>query len=68
MPMIIGPDDEIHLTTFEDASTALCGMAMCGADMINPVVAVPATCNPCRIENGKRIRARMNANKETPCT
>lgn len=57
MPIIPGLDNETHLTTFEDASTALCGVDLCGADMVNPAVAVPVTCQPCRDINGARIAA-----------
>lgn len=59
--MIIGPDDLIHIADPGDPSLSLCPdtVDLCGADMVNPAVAVPVTCTPCRIENGKRIRARM---------
>lgn len=36
MPFIRGHDGETHLATFEDASTGLCGIDLCGADGINP--------------------------------
>lgn len=66
MHLISGPDGMIHLVESATDPTTLCGEPLCGEPLcgtgaIDPAVAVPANCDPCRIENGRRIRARMNA-------
>lgn len=53
MPLIKGPDGEIHLTTFEDASTALCGAELVPPDAVEAFV----SCQGCVAEEIRRQSA-----------
>jgi hypothetical protein len=58
MLKIIGLDNEIHAATDIDPFTAECGETLGDVDAVNPAVAVPLTCQPCRFVIGNRRVAR----------